>query len=438
MSDKQFGLLGEGLAETFLPLLHLHKCLPMLSRIDLTPICHICSTPIWTPQKCSACGHLVCQKCFCEVPEQDPGAHAKFSHHGKRTIPLEGPEFVPPSQIQRIASGERQVKPKWSGLLEGSNTIESSPDEHVPFYNSLERRHPPKALPETIPKFSIVRGNPFLAADRSTRDASDVSRNSEYADANARIQRSDHESEARETGGETPEKFTSGKFTWEPTSNAEYLAGVDAADNHSRGELDPVLSAVSVHQECEPSMGHVHRHHSAAFHGLHHITEHLTKAVGHGLQSYVRERARGPTKSGGEDKFQASAQPPQSFERPRLLDSQREMTHLLAQKVVFVTSPTSLAIARCRCKQRPRDLRSSQALRHLFFSSRGQHRTPLILMIIRSLRAQFSSGAARESVAITSTMMDAGPEGGDLGIEGVTIVMHIRGKEDIVINTDLG
>ncbi|KAH7037778.1 uncharacterized protein B0I36DRAFT_314792 [Microdochium trichocladiopsis] len=57
---------------------------------------------------------------------------------------------------------------------------------------------------------------------------------------------------------------------------------------------------------------------------------------------------------------------------------------------------------------------------------------------IRSLRAELSSRTAlRQSVAAASADQTVRLENGDLGIEGVTIVMHIRSKDDLVINTDL-
>lgn len=59
---------------------------------------------------------------------------------------------------------------------------------------------------------------------------------------------------------------------------------------------------------------------------------------------------------------------------------------------------------------------------------------------IRLLKAELST---RASLAIRNA--DYTGEGGengvndddDLGIEGVTIIMHLRGRDDLVINTDL-
>ncbi|KAK7989496.1 hypothetical protein PG989_009811 [Apiospora arundinis] len=44
-------------------------------------ICHVCSARTWSPSLCSACGHRLCERCMCEVPEDGEEAHVRVSHH---------------------------------------------------------------------------------------------------------------------------------------------------------------------------------------------------------------------------------------------------------------------------------------------------------------------------------------------------------------------
>jgi hypothetical protein len=57
---------------------------------------------------------------------------------------------------------------------------------------------------------------------------------------------------------------------------------------------------------------------------------------------------------------------------------------------------------------------------------------------IRLLKAEMSTRPSEGDIGALKSVRDQGsPEEDDLGIQGLTIVMHIKGKDDLVINTDL-
>ncbi|TID01783.1 hypothetical protein CH35J_004500 [Colletotrichum higginsianum] len=57
---------------------------------------------------------------------------------------------------------------------------------------------------------------------------------------------------------------------------------------------------------------------------------------------------------------------------------------------------------------------------------------------VRQLKAEILSQERRKSSELVDVGVDVG-QGEDygLGVEGLTIVMHLKGKDDLIINTDL-
>jgi hypothetical protein len=189
-------------------------------------ICHVCSARTWSPAHCSTCGHLLCQRCVCEVPRNTLDAHRDFSHHQSPVIKREGSRYAPPSALTadstaqkyplarstlRDYSKEHKQTVKGHAVPQGGSTLGNETRVHD--FNGIRRegqgdttlqawqaqetqktQHSPKAVcqsraeqatrvsklhydtPRGRPTWS-VKQNPFLIADRkASRPGKDISR----------------------------------------------------------------------------------------------------------------------------------------------------------------------------------------------------------------------------------------------------------------------
>ncbi|ORY69840.1 uncharacterized protein BCR38DRAFT_332235, partial [Pseudomassariella vexata] len=84
-------------------------------------ICHVCSARTWSPTHCASCGHHLCERCLCEVPENSVETHRGFSHHPSRTLelddaryvrpPISSPEPVHKATVSNQAKGSQEANP---------------------------------------------------------------------------------------------------------------------------------------------------------------------------------------------------------------------------------------------------------------------------------------------------------------------------------------
>lgn len=293
--------------------------------------------------------------CLCEVSEQGAHAHAQFTHHGKQAFVLEGPEFDYGSQLEPAKSQHRASK-KDLHELNTLDAVNSSSLQKVVKSTGVETR--PKHLTsssETVLKSSIIRKSPFLIADQSTRDSSvmkEASDRSTVYDRNKSLKRNigNVEKVAKGPGGASAVQFKEGildEGTPSPRTRGGGLSYDKTEEPYGNiGAMQPSLqdevgSGAYVSHEHTQSPGVMHRHHSASFHGLHHITEHLASAVGGGLHDYMRERTNEPGVDNRNEDI-TDTKHPVVFERPKLLDHTAEVLPITkTSSFVYAEGPIS-------------------------------------------------------------------------------------------------
>ncbi|KAI0128605.1 hypothetical protein BJ170DRAFT_336053 [Xylariales sp. AK1849] len=290
-------------------------------------ICHVCSARNWSPLLCSACGHRLCQRCLCEVPENNVEGHKGFSHHPSPTIELQGARYVEhpisapesvhhqqrtggsstththmqssyraeqnQSRIQRTVVIQTETKHKGrqingpqrtASVPPPKNQKEETTSKTLAIRESQQSRQSnwkeDQSSSSAIGDASLrsrptwsVKQNPFFLADRVATGksaASPVSKDEGFDNPACRATHEGHHPYRHSTYCEQYKESDSKRIGIIPEHEQEF-------DNEI--SLPPLPSPTRTEQLSE-ELEHVHRHHSSGFHGPHHIAEHLAKALG--------------------------------------------------------------------------------------------------------------------------------------------------------------
>ncbi|KAI5928674.1 hypothetical protein F4810DRAFT_705610 [Camillea tinctor] len=521
-------------------------------------VCHVCSARTWASTHCYFCGHQLCNKCRCEVPEDTANAHADFSHHPSPAIPRDGPHHVQPSNLVE------ESKEHAGGTYEGVPTTihedifeaeKASEEESSTVAAQKSRAGPGHVHIRHGHHTSSIQQNPFLIADKEARARTATNESIPQAECDDPFCRATH-------AGHYPFRHSvacalqRGRMSESQKDSAEGSPGSRVAATKSSPKSRTSKPGSSIEA---PDSGNdtVHRHHSAGFHNTHHIIEHLSAAIGHDAQDYIKtfhsKQSNQPVGVPPETANRANIGPPCQLEpvtqiqpvtriasfqytqdivppgHPRH-DGHRHASNLSNHDVPETSEPRETAGEDWRESQsvqehyrratlraeaelskllstgqeteagretrrswpseatpaseiitmplQPRQIESRHVKAHasgseisLNEATRREattipdrpsdldiHRpTPIappnhdctwkerylaLTAEIRLLKAEMSSRATwKESETMVATHSEKEVEhhhhDEDLGIEGLTIVMHLRGKDDLVINTDL-
>jgi len=258
--------------------------------------CHVCSTATWAPTFCSSCGHRLCQKCVCEVPGVTAQAHANFSHHPSPAIPRDEPQylFATKSDVEstqtlhrgrsrrRSASKSRKEDHMGPGQRQRPN-IRTDCSWRVTDDNEIESKSPEIFECRKTQTTWSAQDNPLRQAQKGMKlDQVSLStkRRDECDDPMCRATHTGHypyrhSVSCSKHGSEQSRRLTD----LASASHQHDTSNADMPEKKPESDVNAPLSEGDT----------VHRHHSAGFHGRHHIVEHLSSAVGHRAHQHLEE-----------------------------------------------------------------------------------------------------------------------------------------------------
>ncbi|KAI1085690.1 hypothetical protein F5B20DRAFT_12956 [Whalleya microplaca] len=298
-------------------------------------VCHLCSARTWSPMRCSSCGHRLCKKCTCEIPERSVDSHVGFSHHRSRTIKRDRTPFVQPPALTP-KSKKRQQSPMPRRMTSNSrparhNVDQRSVDEGAA-QGSLNSKQPEKEeylREDTTSPLSLRRAesprkqrtgslmqNPFIIADKETKgavarspsvkqtkgqetrgrkDSHQHIKNSNNQDADANVEcdnvmcRATHE-------GHYPYRHSI-SCTLYRSEQSERAANLAQSSPKSSAASESPLPEPQSTEEPSPELNHtVHRYHYIGFHDHHRVDEHPIMAAGHDSHDLGASRAMKSTR----------------------------------------------------------------------------------------------------------------------------------------------
>ncbi|KAI0448111.1 hypothetical protein F4803DRAFT_8702 [Xylaria telfairii] len=271
--------------------------------------CHICSIPTLAPTYCPSCGHRLCERCKCEVSSGTPQAHANFSHHPSPAIARDGPQHVP---ISRTNPEFVQRLPQRVGMAC------STPENRDQDYIDTQLHRLVNLRTNTSRQKNEGRGRETTFSEMSNSISSYYSQTSERQPGQIQAQSMQHikrspvsakgsKGEEQETGydlhpGDRMEcddpmcrATHAGHYPFRhsvscPKRRSEQRQALEPGDVSNR-PAQAIVEKFDSDKSLAPD-DVPHRHHSAGFHSYHHITEHLSSALGHNVYDLLVGRNR--------------------------------------------------------------------------------------------------------------------------------------------------
>ncbi|KAI0021984.1 hypothetical protein F4780DRAFT_238674 [Xylariomycetidae sp. FL0641] len=255
----------------------------------------MCSARTWSPSRCSVCHHLLCEECVCEVQEGIQGAHADFTHYPSRIIRHDRARYVEPSGQPGGQTPRTHGVTRHAGATEHTHVLQhqSAGSEHNSARGAGHGQTSHYILPETPapgssfakewaelslhqPAWSVKR-SPFLTADRAVQHQSHG--HQVTVESVTRVECEDAIPESSRQKPSAHEPTTHHGVYKNESGHQCQVVEESPTTVYRRQSLEVRPRAELVDQESNEYTAH--RHHSADFHGPHHIAEHLAKAVGH-------------------------------------------------------------------------------------------------------------------------------------------------------------
>lgn len=271
--------------------------------------CHICSLPTLAPTYCPSCGHRLCEKCKCEVSSGTPQAHTDFLHHPSPAIVRDGPQYVP---VSRTDPKFVQRPSQRAGMAC------SPPESRNQGYIDTQLHRPFNTRADTSWRKIERRGRERPISEMSNPTSSDYSQRSEQQHKQIKVQSVQHikknpvavkvnKDEEQETGYDSHpiNRMECDDPICRATHAGHYpfrhSVSCSKHGSEQRQALEPggvsnrPAQAIAEKSDSDKSLAPddvPHRHHSAGFHSYHHITEHLSSAIGHNVYDLLEGRNR--------------------------------------------------------------------------------------------------------------------------------------------------